>query len=71
MVEGQDQDHGRGSWAGERSRLGVKVGDKVGVKVEGGSRSGGQGRGHGRGSRCWSPGGSRFSGGVEMKRKCS
>ena len=30
MVEGQDPCHNRGSRAGERSRLGVKVGDKVG-----------------------------------------
>ena len=35
MVEGHD----RGSRAGERPRLGFKVGDKVGVKVRG-SREG-------------------------------
>ena len=45
MVEGQGQCHDRGLRAGERSRLGVKVGDKVGVKFGGGSSSGGQGRG--------------------------
>ena len=48
MVEGQDQGIDRGSRAGERSRLGVKVRYKVWVKFGGGSRSGG----HGRGSRC-------------------
>ena len=36
MVEGHD----RGSRAGERSRLVVKVGDKVGIKFGGGSREG-------------------------------
>ena len=59
MVEGRDQGHDRESRAGERSRLGVKVGDKVGVKFGGGPRSGGQRRGSWSGSRCWSPRGSR------------
>ena len=54
MVEGQDPCHNRGSRAGERSRLGVKVG----AKVESSSGEG-QGRGAWSGSRCWSPRGSR------------
>ena len=65
MIEGQ--------WAGERSRLGVKVGDKVGVKFGGRSRSGVKGGGHGRGLGVGARAAVEFSvcGGVEMKRKCS
>ena len=61
---GQDQGHGRGLRAGERSRLGVKVGR---VKVRG-SKEGVMVGGQGVGIRGGAVG---LSGGDEMKRKCS
>ena len=53
----------------EGSRLWVKVGSWLGSGE--GQGQGVKGGGHGWGSRGWSQGAVGFSGGVEMKRKCS
>ena len=60
MVEGQDQCHDQGSRAGERSRLGVKIGEGQGQGVKGGC--------HGRGLGVGARGAVGFSLGVQMKR---
>ena len=65
--------HGRGSRAGERSRLGSRSGTRLGSRSGQGQGQGGQERGvmvWGLGVGVWGQLG-LVGGGVEMKRKCS